>query len=158
MKSGLILLLILVFQQASSKETLKMEQIDSIVTSIRASKLAVERDTIVQNLLEIGLKNVTYLEQLADARELHRYSSLVNTQRSESGVTKVFTSSSTFYFFRNSLIKVEEFMVEDGNRKNMDWYFFEDKYLYGSEKAEKAESRARFLLSLSKTLLEKAVK
>lgn len=158
MKVTLLFLFILVFLDSYSQATLKIKQIDSIVSNINASTLPVQRDTTIQDHPELGLKMITYLTMLVDSNELLKYVNHVNTTMIENGNTRQMTTSSTFYYFHNHLIKVEEYLIEGDNKKNADWYYSDDNPLYYTLKSDKSEGRAEFLLTLSKTMLKQVIK
>ncbi|MEP6582767.1 MAG: hypothetical protein ABJA90_00810 [Ginsengibacter sp.] len=158
MKATFSFLFILVFLDSYSQDVLKIKQIDSIVSCSNASIVPVQRDTIFQDRPELQLKMTTYLTMLVDSNELIKYVNHVNTTMAENGNTRQMTTSSSFYYFHNHLIKVEEYLIEGDNKKNMDWYYSDDKPLYYTLKSDKAEGRAELLLTISKTMLKQVIK
>lgn len=130
-----------------------IESIDSLVQNIQSLKIPFNRDTIIQDLSELNMKTTTVTSFRIDNEELLEYEnhSTVKSQINSEGRTIV--SSSKFYFHKNNLIKVEEFLI-DGNKKHEAiWYYSDNKCIFQSLNSEKANSRAPFLLELSKTYL-----
>jgi hypothetical protein len=68
------------------------------------------------------------------------------------------TSSDTFYFDHNKLLKAEECLLEGDKKKTADWYYSNDKPLSSTLQPGKAEARAALFLTMSKTLLKQIIK
>ena len=149
---------IFILSFAFSQDTSKLKQIDSLVNIINTSSLPVQRDSLVQDHPEWGLKMTTHLSMVVHGGELIKYVNLVNTSRIENEVARQMVSSNTFYFEHNKLIKVEEFLIEGEKKKTVDWYYSEDKPLCNTAKSDQSEDRATMLLSLSATMLKKIIK
>ena len=158
MKRTLLILLILTVSKTYSQDTLKTKEIDLIVKNINQSNLATELDTIILDKPELGLKMITYLTMVVSDNQLKKYKNFVNTTMIQNGATKKMTTSTTFYYDKNKLIKVEEYMIESENKIIMDWYYSEDKSLYYTLQSENSEERAQFLLTLSETMLKQIIK
>ena len=148
------ILLFLMITTSYSQETSKIKDIDVKVNNINESNYKTTRDSIIQDKPEYGLKMKTYLTMKVDANQLKKYENFVYTNMNLNGTSREITTSTTFYYDENKLIKVEEYMIEGGDKKVMDWYYFEDKPLYYNLKGEKAEERAKFLLTMSDTLVK----
>jgi len=158
MKTTLIIFFILTFFGVYSQDTLKIRQIDALLSQINTSTLPIHRDTLVQDHPEIGLKMTTYLTMIVNGGELIKYVNYVNTTMIENGVTRQMTTSSSFYYDHNKLIKVEEYLLESDKKKTADWYYSGDKPLYYTLQSDKAEDRATLLLTMSKTMLKQIIK
>ena len=158
MKTTLISIFLLTFCSVFSQDTLKIKQIDAIVSGINSSAFQIQRDTLIKDHPEMGLKMTTYLSMVVNGGELLKYVNLVNTTMTENGATRQITTSSSFYYDRNKLIKVEEYFIEVDKKKTMDWYYAEDKPLYYSLQSDKAENRANLLLTMSETMLKQVIK
>lgn len=141
-----------------SQDSLRIKQIDSIVSNINTSSLTVQRDTLKQNHPEFGIEMTTCLAAVINGQELIKYVNQVNAIRKENGVSKQTISSNTFYYEHNELIKVEEYITEGNVKIDAKWYYSNGKPLYYSLKSEKAEERAYFLLTLSKQMLKQVIK
>ncbi|MEP6951164.1 MAG: hypothetical protein ABI863_17885 [Ginsengibacter sp.] len=100
----------------------------------------------------------TYLSMILEGSELKKYVSKVNTVRQENGISKQMIASSSFYFNKSELIKVEEFIIEGDKERHADWYYSNDKPLYYALPSDRSEERANFLLTLSKTFLKQIQK
>jgi len=158
MKTALTFIFINFFCCAYSQDTLKIKQIDALVSHINTFTLPIQRDTLIQDYPELGLKMITYLTMVANGGELFKYVNNVNTTRLENGVTRQMTGANTFYYDHNELIKVEEYLLEGDKKSTADWYYSEDKPLYYTLQSDKAKERAAFLLTLSKTMLKQVIK
>ena len=158
MKILLSILLIVAFIRGYSQDTIKTKQIDLLIFNINKSSLPVHRDTLIQDRPELGLKMITYLTTIVKDNELIKYVNFVNTTIIESGGTRKISSSSTFYYNQNKLIKVEEFLIEGDTKKEANWYYSEDKPLYYTLQSEKSEARAVFLLETSKAFVKQVIK
>ncbi len=158
MKTKLTFIFILTFSIVYSQDTLKIKQIDALVLGINTSTLPSQRDTLIQDHPEMGLKMITYLTMIINGGELMKYVNLVNTTMTENAETRHMTTSSTFYYDHNKLIKVEEYLIEGDKKKTADWYYSEDKPLYYTLQSDKAADRANLLLTLSKGMLKQVIK
>ena len=158
MKTTLTFIFILAFSSGYSQDTLKIKQIDALVSGINTSTLPSQRDTLIQDHPEMGLKMTTYLTMIVNGSELMKYVNLVNTTMTENAQARQMITSSTFYYVHNKLIKVEEYLIESDKKKTMDWYYAEDKPLYYTLQSDKAEDRATLLLTMSKTMLKQIIK
>lgn len=152
------IIVLLIITKSYSQETSKIKDIDVTVNTINQSNYQITRDTIILDKPEYGLKTKTYLTMKVDKNQLKKYENLVFTTMSLDGNSREMTTSTTFYYNENKLIKVEEYMMEGSNKKVMDWYYFEDKPLYYTLKSEKAEGRAKLLLSMSEAMLKQIIK
>ena len=141
-----------------SQETSKTKDIDIIVNNINQSNYQTTRDSVFQDKPEYGLKMKTYLTMKADLDQVKKYENYVYTNMNLDGISREMTTSSTFYYDYNKLIKVEEYMIDGGNKKVMDWYYSEDKPLHYTFKSAKAEDRAKLLLIISDAMLKKIKK
>jgi len=154
-KIQILFILMIIFSTKSfSQDTLKTKEIDDIVKSINQSKYQIEKDTLIQDKPEYGLKTITYLTMVTNQNQLKKYENLVDMTMSQNGTTRKMITSSTFYYNQNKLIKVEEYAIEGNDKKVMDWYYFDGKPLYYTLKSDKAADRALFLITLSETMLK----
>ena len=158
MKTTLTFIFALTFCSVYSQDTLKIKQIDALVSGINSSIFQIQRDTLIQDHPEMGLKMTTYLSMIVNGGELMKYVNLVNTTMTENGATRQMTTSSSFYYDHNKLIKVEEYLIEVDKKKTMDWYYAEDKPLYYTLQSDKAADRATLLLTMSKGMLKQIIK
>jgi hypothetical protein len=153
MKKFLQIALIACTIQAYSQDTLKIKQIDSIVASINKSNLVPINDSTIQDFPAIGLYMKTNLMVLMDGKELKKYVNKVRGLRQENGVSKEMNSSNAFYFDQGKLIKVEEYIIEEGKEQHADWYYSDDKSLYYTLQSDRSEERAALLLNMAKVML-----
>lgn len=138
-----------------AQDVAKIKQIDTLVMIInQQTNLKVQHDSIIQDHPEMGLNIKTYLTMASDSTEIKKYVNNVYTINVENGITKQMNSSTTFYFYQQKLIKVEEYVMESGKAKYIDWYYSEDKPLYYTLQYDKAEERAFFLLTTAKSMLQ----
>ena len=158
MKTTVTFIFILTFFSVYSQDTLKIKRIDALVSGINTSALPLQRDTLIQDHPEMGLKMTTYLSMIVNGDELMKYVNLVNTTMTENAETRQMTTSSSFYYDHNKLIKVEEYLIEGDKKKTMDWYYAEDKPLYYTIQSDKAADRATLLLTMSKAMLKQVIK
>ena len=141
-----------------SQDSVKIKQIDSLVMLINKSKFNTQCDSIIQDHQDLGLYMKTYLTMVTNERELKKYVNNVHATRNEDGITKQMTSTNIFYYDKNKLIKVEEFIIEDGKENSADWYYSEEKPLYYTFKSDKSEDRANLLLNMAKVLVKQLIK
>jgi hypothetical protein len=137
-----------------SQDTIRIKQIDSLAKAINNSNFKIHTDSTSQDFSQVGLLMKTYHITVTDSNQLKKYVNKVYSTRLVSGVSTKATTSSSFYFDQNKLIKVEEFMIEDDEENHADWYFADDKPLHYTLKNEKSEERANFLLNIAKTMLK----
>jgi hypothetical protein len=155
MKTFIALFFLFYCSRSFSQNFTNLTRIDSLVTTINASKLKITQDSIIQNMPDIGLFMKTYLSMIMDGRKLNKYVNYVKATQVESRVAKQMTTCNTFYFQENNLIKVEECVMTDYQMVQFVWYFSEDKCLYHSLQSDKADSRASLLLSMGKDFVKK---
>lgn len=158
MKTVLTVIFILGLTSGHCQDILKIKQIDAIVSSINNSTLPTQKDTLVQNRPEIGLKMTTYLTMIVNGGELLKYVNYVNTTMTENTKTRQITTSSSFYYDHNKLIKVEEYLLEGEKKKTAEWYYADDKPLYYTLQSDKAAERANLLIALSKGMLKQVIR
>ena len=153
MKKTLLLLLLFGTLETYSQDTTKMKQIDQLVMVINNSNFKSNSDSLVQDFPQYKLWMRTFITTLTDSTQLKKYTNNVISKREENGVLTEMLSISSFYFDQGRLIKVEESIVEDGEKKYADWYYAEDKPLYYTLKNERSEERANLLLAMAKGML-----
>jgi hypothetical protein len=158
MKSILSFLFLLSFLTAFCQDTSKIKEINLLVSVINTSTLPVQRDTLVKDHPEMGLKMTTYLTMIVNNNHLLKYVNYVITTRNENGVQKQMTGSNTFYYNQNKLIKVEEYLIEGDKKQIADWYYSEEKPLYYTLQSDKSEARAALLLTMSQAMLKQIIK
>ena len=152
----LLLLIILGYASKSySQDAAKMKQIDSLVNVINNnSNLRTHTDSITQDVSAIGFLMKTYLTVVTDTGQLKKYVNYSLGTQNVNSVSKRTTTSSSFYFDKDKLIKVEEFIIEDDKENYADWYFADEKPLYYTVKNDRSEERAILLLDMSRNMLK----
>jgi hypothetical protein len=139
----------------NSQDTLKIEQIDSIIDAINKSQLAVQTDSIIQDLPQYGIFTKTYISAYFAGTDLVKYVNKTDGVNKSEGKTESSNTSTTFYFEKHKLIKVEDTANMNGKVVKADWYYSEDKPLYYTLKSERAEERASLLLELAEIIQKK---
>ncbi len=144
-----------------SQDTLKIKKIDSLVANINNSNFPVQRDTLKNERMDMGIKIITYLEMIVNDSKLLKYAMVVTD-----AITQL-TTTNKFYYNNNALIKVEESAIEGDKKAEFAWYFSEGKYLHHkvfsnpfdkTVESEKLLDRADLLLTMSKAMLQRYVK
>ena len=158
MKILLILILILSCNVGFCQDMAKIRQIDDVVKSVNMNLLPTQRDSIIQDYPEMGLKIISYISMIQNDKELIKYENLVKTTRKENTEIRKMTTSSSFYYSNNKLIKVEEFSIEEDVKKTMDWYYSDGEPFFHTLKSDKAADRAALLLKIANGMLEKVIK
>ena len=158
MRTILVIGLILSFIDGTAQDTVEIKRVNAIVDGINSSGLPVQRDTINQNYPDLGLKIVTYLSMIKTEGELKKYVNLGHTTRTENGITREMTTSNTFYYEHNKLIKVEEYIIEGEKKQTADWYYSDDKPLYYTFKSPKSAEHAISLLAIANAMTKQMVK
>lgn len=123
---------------------------------INNSNLEKHTDTSVLDMPSAKLYSKTYITIVTDNYELKKYVNAVVSVSEYDGVKSKVDGTNTFYFHKNKLIKVEEYLIEGEKRQDADWYYWNEKPLYYTLKSDKSEERIKFLLSLSKIILKDA--
>ncbi len=155
MKTILLLALLFCYTTSKAQDSIKIKQIDSLVSVITHSNWPVQQDSVIQDYPSIGLSMKTYITVLRYAKELKKYAQVVKSTRKEGEVTMQDLSGSAFYYDQDKLVKVEEFFVHEGKENKMGWYYADDKCIYHSLQSAKAADRAIFLVDLANTFLKK---
>ena len=107
---------------------------------------------IRQDPSQVGMTMVKYLTIAMDGSELKKY---VTDVRMTTEYARTIDGTIIFYFDHNQLIKVEEFMVENNTKKDVVWYFADEKPIYYTIKDDRSQERAETLVAIAKTMLEK---
>ena len=155
MKKILFSALLMLFTiKSSCQDTVKVQQIDSLVSVINQSNLIIQNDSILQDRPELGVTMKTYLTIALDGNKLKKYINKVSSVRLEKGISKQMIASDTFYFDEDKLIKVEELVIEGDKKQYFNWYYFENKPLYYTYQSEKSASRATLLLAMGSGILK----
>lgn len=157
-KSTLSLLVLLITTHAFSQDNLKIKEIDLLVNEIKQSTLPIKRDSVILNQPELGLKMKTYLTMLINDKELKKYENFVDATMTVDGEVKKMTTSTTFYYNNNKLIKVEEYSIEADKKNLIDWYYSDSKPLLNTLESYKAADRAQLLLTMSESILKQLLK
>jgi hypothetical protein len=155
MKTILLYAAIFFSSAVYAQDTLKLKQIDSLVHLINTSNYKTQRNTIKNEMPQLGFSIRTYLTMVTNGAELKKYVNDVHSTRQENGTTKQMDANNTFYFDNNKLIKVEEFAIQDDKRMDIVWYYADDKPIYYTSKSDNAKERSQLLLTLAKGMLEK---
>jgi len=158
MKKILLSALVFYIIKGNCQDTLRIRQIDSLVKVINQSNLITQYDSIFQDHPEIGLSMKTYLTTLLDGNNLKKFVNKVNSVRLEKGISKQMTTSNSFYFDQDKLIKVEEVGIEGEKKLYADWYYSENKPLYYTYQSDRSESRAVLLLTMGNNMLKQIQK
>ncbi len=158
MKLSLLILFLFSFSFGYSQNSSKIKEINILVSAINATNLPVEKDTLIQNLPELGLKMTTYLSMIVNNNQLLKYVNYSETLRIVNGVQQKMTVSNTFYYYDNKLIKVEEYLIESAYKRSIEWYYSNDKLLYTTFDYDKSEARAAVLLEVSNAMLKQIIK
>ena len=138
-----------------SQDAAKIRQIDSLVKVINNNfNLKTHIDSITNDVPAIGFLMKTYLTVVTDAGQLKKYVNYSLGTQIVNSVSKRTTTSSSFYFDKDKLIKVEEFIIEDDKENHADWYYTDDKPLYYTVKNDRSEERAILLLDMSRNMLK----
>lgn len=138
-----------------SQDAAQIRQIDSLVKVINNdSNLKTHTDSIAHDVPAIGFLMKTYLTVVTDSGQLKKYVNYSLGTQNVNSVSKRTTTSSSFYFDKDKLIKVEEFIIEDDTENHADWYFADDRPLYYTVKNDRSDERAILLLDMSKNMLK----
>jgi hypothetical protein len=152
MKNFFLSFFLIVVLKGFSQDTVKIKQIDRLVNSINNSQFKTHTDSTTQDLSQYKLWMKTYVTTVTDSIYLKKFTNKVVGKREEDGVLKEMLTISSFYFDQGKLIKVEEFINEDGKENHADWYYADDKPLYYTVHKEGSEERANLLLQIAKTM------
>jgi hypothetical protein len=158
MKIIFVTLFTFTFCSVYSQDSPKIKEIDSIVYRINTSDLPRQRDTLIQDHPQMGIKTTTYLTTIIKDRELYKFVNFVSSTITENAGARQMTGSNSFYYDHNMLIKVEEYIIEGDKKGEASWYYSEDKPIYYTLKTDKAEDRANLLLTMAKAMLKQMIK
>ncbi len=163
MRTVIFFCFLLSFASAHAQPTPEMRRIDSLVNVINSSNLPGTIDSIVHDYPQMGLFMRIYLTTVIDGNQLKKFVNYITGYRIDNGIKTETTGSNNFYFDNNTLIKVEENMVEKSQGKDekagsMSWYYSGDQYFYPHPFSEKNEERAQLLLTMAKGMLKQIVK
>lgn len=106
----------------------------------------------------LGLQMAKYLAMIIDSNGLIKYVNEVKATSILTGAEIKITTSSSFFRVHNALIKVEAYMIEDGKKQTVDWYYAGGQPMFYTLQSDKAEGRAALLLTMAKAMQQQAVK
>lgn len=156
MRLTVLFFTILFYTNTYSQNTDKIKQIDSLVFRINNSDFLVERDTVKIDLPELKFKSVSLLSMTSYKNKLLKFSNFLNATSVKNDTEQKTIGSNIFYYDHDKLIEVEEYMIENNDKKlEVKWYFSNDKFLYSTLQNKAAEVRAEQLLIMSKSMQEK---
>ena len=151
----LTLVLLLGFCRTTyAQDSAQINSINLLVNAIVHSNFPTQQDSTAANYPALGLSMKTYLTMVTDGKELKKYAQVAKSTQVENHANKQMTSGSAFYYDQNKLIKVEEFLMEDGAEHKAEWYFSGDKCFYYTLKTPGAEKRIPLLLTMSNGFLK----
>lgn len=154
MKYLTLLLLLSIGTNTRAQDSTQINRINLLVNAIVRSSFPAQQDSTAANYPALGLSMKTYMTMVTYGKELKKYAQVAKNTRVENQVTKHMTSGSAFYYDENKLIKVEEFLIEDGQEHKAEWYFLDDKCFYYTLKTADAEKRIPLLLTMSNSFLK----
>lgn len=140
---------------AAAQAPEQTQRIDSLVKVINGGSFTIERDTLKQAFPDMGFSATTYLTLVTDGAEVKKYVNFVRSTSREGEQQKEIVAQNTFYFNRNQLIKVEEYLIEGDKKREASWYYAGDKPLYYTLQSDKAAERAVMLLQMARAMLQK---
>ena len=139
--------------EAFTQDTVKLKQIDILVSQINNADLKINHDTIMNDIPAVGLKMKTILTASTDNGILKKFTNSVISTENANGIVKETVGVNTFYFDQNKLIKVEEYLIKDNEKKQAEWYYADDKPLHYTVQTDRSKERAELLLLMGKTML-----
>lgn len=154
MKYLTLLLLLSIGTNTRAQDSTQINRINLLVNAIVHSSFPTQQDSTAANYPALGLSMKTYMTMVTYGKELKKYAQVAKNARVENQVTKHMTSGSAFYYDENKLIKVEEFLIDDGQEHKAEWYFLDDKCFYYTLKTADAEKRIQLLLTMSNSFLK----
>jgi hypothetical protein len=155
MKIFILLLLPFFSSKVYSQDSLRINEINSIVNTITHSNYPTQLDSTFQDYPGMDLTFKTYIRVTSYGKELKKYSQIVKSTKKENQIIKEEVGGSAFYYDQNKLIKVEEFLTQEGKDNMFEWYFFDDQCFFHTLKSDKAEERIPLLLTISNTFLKR---
>jgi len=124
----LLLIIIVLFSlEGYSQDTIKIKKIDSLVNLINRSNLKVHRDTVNGDNPAIGLSTQTYVTTIKKGTELKKYVTNTFSKMQYNGKTVQSVSLMTYYYDRNKVIKVEQYIKTGNVIQDTKWYYEDDK-------------------------------
>jgi hypothetical protein len=137
----------------------QVNKIDSVVAGINKAQYQIQIDSSVQSSTYTGVFFMkTYRIAHLMSAQLYKYENKVTAYTQQQTVESKMNSNTVFYFLNNRLIKVEEYMDENGKKQNAHWYYEGDRLIHYTFKSDKSEERGSFLLELSKTFVAQYIK
>jgi hypothetical protein len=136
--------------EMKAQDSVKLKQIDSIVYAINNSGLKIENDTIRKNTATQNPKG--YLTMMRENGELRKYEFKMVSVVTTDGNSAQSVTSSTFYYWKRNLIKVEEYAAYKDLSKRVNWYFDKGKLIHETLGAERSAEYAELLLSSAREI------
>lgn len=144
--------------KTNAQDTARIKEIDALVAGIKLLPYKEVNDSIVNDMPSVGMKSTIYVRMMINEGQLFRYSYKVNASNTFEGILTKMNSESTFYFDKNKLIKVEEFLVEGDKNGEAEWYYANDAPLHYTLQTEMAEFRAKLLIDMANNILKGVIK
>ncbi|MEP7236709.1 MAG: hypothetical protein ABI685_02550 [Ferruginibacter sp.] len=154
MKTLLLFTLLFLSPKLYAQDSLQINRINSLVNGILYSKFPTQTDSSSQDYPATGLYIKKYTTIVTFGKELKEYAQVTKARHEEGQINKQSMGGSAFYYDQNKLIKVEEFLIDDGKENKAEWFFADDKCFYHTLESIKAEDRITLLLTLSNGFLQ----
>jgi len=136
----------------------QVRKIDSLVESINHSNFIVQHDSTNNDVPAYGIFSKTYITVVLNGQDVVKYVNNVTGSREVKNKTVKMTTSNTFYYHHNKLIKVEDQVFQDNMQICFEWYYDNDKSLYYTMKTDRSAERAELLLVMSKAIMTQFAK
>lgn len=140
---------------SSAQDDAKVKQIDSLVGAINSITTNIFRDTLKQDMAQMGMSTRTYLTTVTKEGMLVKYVNNVHTTMSQNGVSESFVSNNIFYYDNGKLIKVEENVTKGEMKNDLAYYFENDKVIFVSPDMPELKARGEELLAMSRLMIRR---
>lgn len=146
------------FTKVDAQDSARIKEIDALVADIKVLPYKEVYDSIVNDMPSVGMKSTMYVRVMINDGQLFRYSYKVNASNTIEGFLTKMNSESTFYYNKNKLIKVEEFLLEGEKKGKAEWYYADGAPLHYTLQTEMADFRAKLLLDMGNNFLKSVIK
>jgi len=143
--------LVIISLSSYSQDVSKIRSIDSLVNIINRSKLNVQVDSDGN---PGGISSQSYVTTWRKGREVKKYVNKTYIQAQQNGTTQKMETIISFYYDRNTVLKVEQSMTKGSAKSKSEFYYYNDKPIYSTPSMVGSSLVSQSMLANAKEILK----
>jgi len=146
--------LVIISLSSYSQDVSKIRSIDSLVNIINRSKLNVQVDSLKTDGNPGGISSQSYVTTWRKGREVKKYVNKTYIQAQQNGTTQKMETIISFYYDRNTVLKVEQSMTKGSAKSKSEFYYYNDKPIYSTPSMVGSSLVSQSMLANAKEILK----